>query len=154
MSGPAAVKAHERKGTGLEFLQRIVSGEIAGVPIGITLGFRMAEVDHGRVVFLGRPDERSYNIIGTVHGGWAAAILDSAMALAIMSTLDARSAHTAVDIQIKYLRPITLETGEVRAEGRVLHGGRRMALSQAELTDGAGKLLAHGTSTCLILPKA
>lgn len=140
-------------GTGLEYLRRILAGEIAGVPIGDTLGFRLAEVDRGRVVLVGSPDARSYNLIGSVHGGWAAAILDTALALSVLSTLDESQGFTTVDIRINYLRPLTTETGEVRAEGRVLQGGRRLAYGDARLVDAAGKLLCHGTGSCLIVPR-
>ncbi|MDQ3027871.1 MAG: PaaI family thioesterase [Pseudomonadota bacterium] len=150
MSSPAA----ERTTTGLEYLQRILRGEIPSVPIGDTLGFRITEVEKGRVVLLGNPDRRSYNLIGTVHGGWAAAILDSALALSALSTLEADQGFTTVDIRINYLRPLSIETGEVRAEGRVLQGGRRLAYCEAKLTDAAGKLICHGTGSCLILPKS
>ena len=143
----------ERSGTGLEYLQRIARGEIPGVPIGDTLGFRLVEVEKGRVALLGNPDQRSYNLIGSVHGGWAATILDSALALSTLSTLEADQAFTTVDIRINYLRPLTVETGEVRAEGRVIQGGRRLAYCEAKLTDRAGKVICHGTGSCLILPK-
>ena len=145
--------ALERAGTGLEYLQRIVAGEAPGVPIGETLGFRLVEVDRGRVVLAGQADERSYNLIGSVHGGWAAAILDTALALSVLSTLDGDQGFTTVDIRINYLRPITTGTGEVRAEGRVLQGGRRLAYGDARLVDAAGKLLCHGTGSCLIVPR-
>ena len=148
-----SVGALERAGTGLEFLQRIVRGEAAGVPIGDTLGFRLVEAEPGRVALEGNPDARSYNLIGTVHGGWTAAILDTAMALATLATLDAEQGFTTVDIRINYLRPLTVETGTVRAEGRVLQAGRRLAYAEAKLTDAGGKLLCHGTGSCLILPK-
>lgn len=140
-------------GTGLDYLQRIVAGEIPGVPIGETLGFRLAQVERGRVVLVGRPDARSYNLIGSVHGGWAAAILDTALALSTLSTLEEDQGFTTVDIRVNYLRPLTTETGEVRAEGRVLQGGRRLAYGDARLVDAAGKLLCHGTGSCLILPR-
>ncbi|HUP96478.1 MAG TPA: PaaI family thioesterase [Usitatibacter sp.] len=143
----------ERTTNGLEYLRRIARGEIAGIPIGDTLGFRLVEVEKGRVVMLGNPDQRSYNLIGTVHGGWAAAILDSALALSTLSTLEAEQAFTTVDIRINYLRPLTVETGEVRAEGRVIQGGRRLAYCEAKLTDRAGKIICHGTGSCLILQK-
>jgi uncharacterized protein (TIGR00369 family) len=145
--------AAERTTSGLEFLRRIVSGEVPGVPIGDTLGFRLVEVEKGRVVLLGNPDERSYNLIGTVHGGWAAAILDSALALSTLSTLEPDQGFTTVDIRINYLRPLTVETGEVRAVGTVIQGGRRLAYCEAKLTDRAGKVICHGTGSCLILPK-
>jgi uncharacterized protein (TIGR00369 family) len=140
--------------TGLEFLERILRGEIRNVPIGDTLGFRVGEVERGRVVLTGTPDRNAYNLIGTVHGGWAASILDTALALSVLSTLDAEQSFTTVDIRINYLRPLTVETGAVRAEGRVLQAGRRLAYSEAHLTDAAGKLICHATGSCLILPRA
>jgi uncharacterized protein (TIGR00369 family) len=145
--------ALERQGSGLEYLQRIIAGDTGGVPIGETLGFRLVEAERGRVALLGTPDERSYNLIGSVHGGWAAAILDSALALATLSSLDASQGFTTVDIRINYLRPLTRETGEVRAEGLVLQAGRRLAYAEARLTDATGKLVCHGTGSCLILPR-
>jgi uncharacterized protein (TIGR00369 family) len=145
--------AKERTGTGLDYLQRMISGDVPGVPIGDTLGFRVAEVENGRIVLRGKPDKRSYNIVGTVHGGWAASILDSAMALSALSTLDEKTAFTTLDIRINYLRPITAEMGELRAEGRVIQGGRKVAYCEAKLVDSAGKLLAHGTGSCLILER-
>jgi len=148
-----SVAALERTGPGLELLQRIVRGEIAGVPIGETLGFRLVEAERGRVVLAGQPDERSYNLIGTVHGGWAASILDTALALSVLSTLGAEQGFTTVDIRINYLRPLTRETGPVRAEGRVLQAGRRLAYSEAHLADAAGKLICHGTGSCMILAR-
>jgi uncharacterized protein (TIGR00369 family) len=147
------VASSDRVGTGLEYLQKIVSGEYATLPIGEHLGFRIASVEKGRVVLVGNPDRRSYNLLNSVHGGWTAAILDTAMALSNLSTLAADQGFTTLDIRINYLRPITVETGEVRAEGSVIQGGRRVAYCEARLVDAAGKLLAHGTGSCLILPR-
>lgn len=152
MSAPPRPVA-ERTGSGLDYLRRIVAGEIPSVPIGDTLGFRVAAVESGRVVLKGNPDRRSYNLLGSVHGGWTASILDTAMALSTLSSLDATLGFTTLDIKITYVRPVTVESGEVTAEGRVIHGGRRVALCEATLTDAGGKLLAHGTGTCLILPR-
>ena len=146
------VSALEREGTGLEYLQKIVAGEYGNVPIGDHVGFRMAEVSKGRIVFTGEPGENVLNLIGTVHGGYAASILDSALALSILSALDADSAFTTLEIKINYVRPITVGM-RVRAEGNVVHAGRRVATSEARLADGDGRLLAHGTTTCLILPR-
>ena len=143
-----------RTGTGLDFLQRLARGEEGNVPIGDTLGFRVAEAQPGRVVLTGQPDRRSYNLIGTVHGGWAASILDTALALSALTTLDADQTFTTVDIRINYLRPSTVETGVLKAEGRVLQAGRRLAYCEADLVDAGGKLLCHGTGSCLIFPKA
>ena len=149
-----SLAALERSGTGLELLQRIVRGEVAGVPIGDTLGFRLVEAERGRVALVGDPDPRSYNLIGSVHGGWTAAILDTAMALATLATLDADQVFTTVDIRINYLRPLTVDTGTVRAEGVVLQAGRRLAYAEAKLVDAQGKLISHGTGSCLILPRS
>ena len=141
----------ERKGTGLEFLRALAAGETPAVPIGETLGFRIVAAEHGVVHIVGRANQRSFNLIGTVHGGWTATVLDTAMALAALSGLDAKHDFTTLDIKINYLRPITLDTGEVKAEGRVINAGRRVALCEGTLKDSQGKLLAHGTSTCLVV---
>jgi uncharacterized protein (TIGR00369 family) len=154
MAAKGAVKLPpERTGTGLEFLKRIIAGEIPNVPMGDHLGFRLVEVEPGYIAIVGTPDQRSYNILGSVHGGWTASILDTAMALSALSTLDDKNGHTTLDIRINYLRPITLENGELRAEGRVIQGGRRVAYCEAKLVDGNGKFLAHGTGSCLIFPR-
>jgi len=142
-----------RAGAGIDFLRKIISGEYGMVPIGDHLGFRLVEAEKGRAVLLGKPDERSYNLLENVHGGWTAAILDTAMALATLATLDEKHGFTTLDIRINYLRPITIATGEVRAEGTVIQGGRRIAYCEARLEDSAGKLLAHGTGSCLIIPR-
>lgn len=147
------VPATDFEGSGLDYLRRIVAGELANVPIGDTLGFRAVEVEHGRIVIAGTPDARSYNLIGTVHGGWAAAALDSAMALATLSALDEHHLFTTLDIKVNYVRGMTERTGEVRAEGRVVNAGRRVVLSEGRLTDAGGKLLATAQSTCLVIPR-
>jgi uncharacterized protein (TIGR00369 family) len=147
-----STSALDRAAGGLEYLRDLVAGKVGNVPIGESLGFRVTEVASGEIVLAGTPDARFYNLIGTIHGGWAASILDTAMALAILSTLDAGHDFTTLDIKVNYVRPIAAGT-PVRAEGRVLHGGRRVALSEAKLVDAAGKLLAHGTSTCLVIPR-
>lgn len=144
--------ALDREESGLEFLKRVVGGEVANVPIGETLGFRAVEVEPGRIVFAGKPDAQSLNLIGTIHGGWSAAILDTAMALAALTTLDARHDFTTLDLKLNYLRPIAPGI-EVRAEGEVVHAGRRVALCEGRIVDAAGKLLVHGTSSCLIVPR-
>lgn len=145
--------ALERTVPGLEFLRRLAAGEAANVPIGETLGFRLTEAEAGRVVLRGQPQRNAYNLIGTVHGGWAASILDTALALSVLTTLDADQTFTTVDIRINYLRPLTVETGPVRAEGRILQSGRRLAYSEADLTDAAGKLICHATGSCLVFSK-
>jgi len=144
------VASADRTGSGLEFLQKIAAGEYANVPIGDHLGFRVSSVEKGRVTLVGRPDERSYNLLRSVHGGWTAAILDTAMALSNLTLLAAEQTFTTLDIRINYLRPVTIETGEVFARGSVLQSGRRVAYCEARLEDAQGKLLAHGTGSLLI----
>ncbi|MFD1554159.1 PaaI family thioesterase [Paraburkholderia silviterrae] len=139
--------------TGLEQLQRMLaSGRIA--PIGETLGFNLAEVEEGRVVFEGVPGLHAYNPIGTVHGGYAATLLDSACGCAAHSRLAAHQAYTTLELKVAYHRPMTASTGPVRAEGRVLSIGRRAAFTEATITDAAGKLYASATSTLLVFERA
>jgi uncharacterized protein (TIGR00369 family) len=148
------VASFDRTGTGLDYLRRILAGEYAWVPIGEHLGFHLREVEKGRVVITGKPGPRSFNLLSSVHGGWTAAVLDTAMALSCLSTLSEEQSFTTLDIRINYLRPITAATGEVRAEGSVIQSGRKIAYCEARLTDPAGKLLAHGTGSLLMLPRA
>lgn len=139
--------------TGLEQIRAIASGELPAAPIAELMDFRPVTVEEGRVVFAGVPGPQHYNPIGTVHGGYAATLLDSAMGCAVHTTLPAGSAYTTADLQVKFVRPMTSETGEVRCEGVVLHAGRKQAIAEGRLVRAAdGKLLAHGTTTCLILP--
>lgn len=137
--------------SGLEFLCAIRDGRLPGPPIARLLAFSMAEVEHGRVVFEGRPNADHYNPIGSVHGGYAATLLDSCMACAVQSTLPQGNGYTTLEIKVNMVRAITAATGVVRAEGIVLSAGRRIGTAEGRLVDGAGKLLAHGTTTCLIM---
>jgi uncharacterized protein (TIGR00369 family) len=152
-AGRRLVPSFERTGDGLDYLRRILAGEYAWVPIGEHLGFHLREVERGKVVIAGRPDPRSFNLLSSVHGGWTAAILDTAMALSCLSTLGEDQSFTTLDIRINYLRPITADTGEVLATGGLLQAGRRVAYCEARLADAQGKLLAHGTGSCLIVPR-
>jgi uncharacterized protein (TIGR00369 family) len=147
------VASSERPGTGLDYLQRIISGEYAPLPIGEHLGFRIAAAEPGKVTIKGRPDERSYNLLKGVHGGWTAAVLDTAMALSNLTLLGTEQTFTTIDLRINYLRPITVETGEVTAIGGVLQSGRKIAYVEAKLLDANGKLLAHGTGSLLIMER-
>ncbi|MEM7566565.1 MAG: PaaI family thioesterase [Pseudomonadota bacterium] len=136
--------------SGLDWLRGMVDGRYPGPPIADLLGFSAAEVEEGRVVFAGTAGLEVYNPIGSVHGGWAATLLDSCMACAVHSKLPPGRAYTTVEIKISYARPIFAESGEMRAEGTLLTFGRRTATAQGKLTDASGKLYAHGTTTCLI----
>ena len=138
--------------TGLQLLRAMADGDVPPAPIALLMDFRPAELEEGRVVFTGTPGERHYNPIGSVHGGYAATLLDSAMGCAVHTTLPAGVGYTTLDLQVRYIRPMTAQTGEVRAEGTVVHAGRRQAVAEGRLVSAVdGKLLAHGTTTCLIV---
>lgn len=139
--------------SGLEFLQAIVGGKLPNPPICKVLNFHLAEVGEGRVAFEGTPDGSFYNPIGTVHGGFAMTLLDSALSCAILSTLAKGEKLTTLEIKVNLTRPVLNDTGLLRAEGRVIHRGRTVATSEGELKDKAGKLYAHATTTCMIFPK-
>lgn len=120
-------------------------------PIGRTMDFALVEVEEGRAVFEGNPDARVYNPIGSVHGGYAATLLDSACGVAVHSRLAAGQSFTTLELKVSYLRGMTSETGVVRAEGVVISMGRRVAFAEAKLTDASGRLLATATSTLLVI---
>jgi uncharacterized protein (TIGR00369 family) len=149
---PQVSAAAAGRASGLEFLEELVAGRIPPPPITVTLGFALAEVAFGRAVFAMEPGEEHYNPIGSVHGGVYATLLDSAAGCAVHSTLPEGMAYTSLDLTVKFLRPITVKTGTIRAVGTVLNSGRRTALAQAELLDGDDRLLAHATSSCLLFP--
>jgi uncharacterized protein (TIGR00369 family) len=138
--------------SGLEFMQGIVEGRYPPPPIAELMGFGPSEIEEGRVVFTGTPGHRHYNPLGSVHGGYAATLLDSCVGCAVHTTLPAGVGYTTLELKVSYLRPITLETGPVRAEGRVIGSGRRAAFAEGRLTDASGRILAHATTTCLIFP--
>ncbi|SNT58901.1 PaaI family thioesterase [Actinacidiphila glaucinigra] len=138
--------------SGLEFLRDVLAGRLPAPPIASTLGFTLEEVEEGRAVFAMEPGEEHYNPIGSVHGGVYATLLDSAAGCAVQSVLPEGMGYTSLDLNLKFLRPITVETGKVRAVGTVLNQGRRTALAQAELFDATDRLLAHATSSCMIFP--
>jgi uncharacterized protein (TIGR00369 family) len=139
---------------GLVLLRKLIAGEYPAPPIAGTLSFTLTEVEPGRAVFRGLPSERHLNPLGGVHGGWTATIMDSALACAVHTTLEAGEAYTTAEFKVNFLRPISPRTGEVVCEGRVVHRGRTLAVSEATLKDQAGKLLAFGTETCSIFPAA
>jgi len=137
--------------SGLEFLQRVVAGELPRPPIAALMNFELVELSEGRAVFAVEPKEYHYNPIGVVHGGLAATLLDSAMGCAIHSTLPAGAGYTTLEIKVNFVRPMTAETGRVRAEAKLIHLGGRTATAEGRVIDEAGKLYAHATTTCLIL---
>jgi uncharacterized protein (TIGR00369 family) len=123
-------------------------------PISEALDFALVAVDEGRAVFEGTPDARAYNPLGTVHGGYAATLLDSACGCAVHSRLAATQGYTTLELKVAYHRPITTESGRLRAEGTVLSFGRRAAFADARLTDVTGRLYASATSTLLVFDRA
>ena len=140
-----------RARTGFEFLSDIRDGVLPQVPIGSRLDFRLTEVREGEVVFEGTPTRAIYNPLGTVHGGWYGTLLDSCMSCAVQSMLPPGIGYTTVEYSVNLVRPITVDTGTVRAEGKIVHLGRRMATAEGRLVARDGKLLAHGTTTCMIM---
>lgn len=137
---------------GLEFVQGLASGALPLNTIAQTLGYDVVEAESGRVVITLVPTGAHLNPAGTVHGGLTATLLDSCMGLAIQSTLERGVSQTTLEFKISLVRPITTETGEIRAEGKVLSCGRRVGTAEGRVVDGKGRLLAHGTTTCLIFP--
>ncbi len=139
--------------SGLEFLDAIRRGELPAPPIASLLGFSLVELDEGRVVFVCAPDESTYNPIGVIHGGLVCTLADTVTGCAVHSTLDARHAYTSIDINVSYLRPVTTDSGTLRATGTVTKSGRRVAFASAEIVDGRGTLVATATSTCLVMAR-
>jgi uncharacterized protein (TIGR00369 family) len=140
----------QRAMSGLAFVQGLAAGTLPLNTIARTLGYDIAEAASGRVVVTAVPTGALLNPAGTVHGGFAATLLDSAMGLAIQSTLEQGVSQTTLEFKISLVRPITPETGPIQAEGVVLSRGRRVGTAEGRLTDRDGRLLAHGTTTCLI----
>ena len=137
--------------SGMEMFQAMFDGRLPSPPIGHTLDFLPVHIEPGFAVFQGKPGLAHYNPLGTVHGGVIATLLDSAAGCAVHSLLPAGAGYTTVDLHTTFLRPVTAATGRITAEGTVLSRGSRTALAEARLCDGQGRLLAHATSTCLIL---
>ncbi|HEY7256590.1 MAG TPA: PaaI family thioesterase [Solirubrobacterales bacterium] len=141
--------------TGLEYMTAVVESRVPPPPIAVVMRLRPLEIEEGRVVFQGEPGEEHYNPIGVVHGGYAATLLDSALGCAVHTTLPAGVAYTSLGLEAKFLRPITRDTGPVLCEASIVHRGRRQATAEATLrTADGGKVLATGTSTCMILGNA
>jgi uncharacterized protein (TIGR00369 family) len=136
--------------SGLEFVQGLVEGTLPLNTIAQTLGYDVTEAANGRVVVTAEPNDTHLNPAGTVHGGLAATLLDSCMGLAVRSTLEKGVGQTTLEFKISLVRPITPETGLITAEGVVMSRGRRVGTAEGRITDGNGRLLAYGTTTCLI----
>ena len=152
--GPYGVVPVEMKKTltGIELLTGVMDGTLPAPPIQEALNFRVTKVERGSTVFAAVPRFDYYNPLGSIHGGYTAAILDSCMACAVHSTLEVGYSYATLEIKINYVRPITVDTGEVRAEGKIINLGSRIATAEGRLVDCTGRLYAHGTTTCLIFP--
>jgi uncharacterized protein (TIGR00369 family) len=138
---------------GLEFVQGLVSGALPLNSMARTLGYDVVEASPGRVVITASPGDALLNPAGTVHGGFTATLLDSCMGLAVWSTVEKGFGSTTLEFKISFVRPIMPDSGQVKAEGIVLTAGRRIGTAEGRLTDQAGRLLAHGTTTCLIFER-
>ncbi|HEX7163525.1 MAG TPA: PaaI family thioesterase [Trebonia sp.] len=137
--------------SGAEFLTAIAEGKIPPPPLMRALDFDGSSFSEGRAVFRLTPREFHYNPLGTVHGGVFAALLDSACGCAVHTMLPVGVFYTSLDLSVKFLRPVTVATGPITAEGSVVHLGRRTALAEARITDAAGKVYVTATSSCLLL---
>ena len=137
---------------GLGFLRAIADGSLPQPPISELLGFRLISAEQGHAVFEGTPEYRHYNPIGVVHGGFAATLLDSAVACSVQSTLAKGETYTTLELKLNLVRALTKDTGPVRAEGRIIHRGRTTATADGQLRDREGKLYAHASTTCMIFP--
>ncbi|MDQ6611999.1 MAG: PaaI family thioesterase [Gemmatimonadota bacterium] len=147
---PMVTAAKLRTMSGLEALQALERGEVALPPIIKLLGFRMKLVQAGKVQFSSVPDESHYNLLGSVHGGAIATLLDTVMGCAVQSVLPLGRTYTTLNIGVNYIRALSVATGEVVAEGTIVHAGRSTALAKGHIVDAAGKLIATGETTCLV----
>ena len=147
---PIVLGRSARELAGIDFLRRLIDEE-RRVPIGVTLGFTLVEVDDGLAVFEAEAGPWAYNPIGSVHGGWYAAVLDAPLGCALYSTLPAGVGYTTLELKVNIIRGVRPDTGALRAVGRVVHRGRRTAVTEARMEDRDGNLYAFATSTCLIL---
>ncbi|CAM5719245.1 Aromatic compound degradation protein PaaI OS=Streptomyces canus OX=58343 GN=AQI96_32305 PE=4 SV=1 [Streptomyces canus] len=138
--------------SGIDFLREVQAGRLPAAPISRTVDFALDEVEPGRAVFSLTPGEEHYNPIGSMHGGVFATLLDSAAGCAVQTLLPQGMAYTSLDLTVKFLRRVTVDTGPVRAIGTVVNKGRQTALAQAQLVDEADRLLAHATSSCMLFP--
>jgi uncharacterized protein (TIGR00369 family) len=151
MLGVSAIR-QPREMSGLEYLRALIAGDAPPPPIGELMSFDLVEVDEGYALFRGEPGEQHLNPIGSVHGGFAATLLDSALGCAVHTTLPAGIGYSTLELSVNLVRGITPATGSVLAEGRIVHLGRRTATAEAKLhSEDGGALLAHATTTCLIL---
>lgn len=140
--------------SGLDYLHGVLRGEVAPPPVAVAMRLRLVEVSEGRVVYAGTPGEDFGNDVGSVQGGWIAGLLDAAIGSAVHSALPAGVRYTTLELKVNYVRAVPTDGGEVTCQAHTVHVGRRIGTAEARITDAAGKLYAHATTTCLILPAA
>jgi uncharacterized protein (TIGR00369 family) len=138
--------------TGLEMMQAMLRGEVPYPHIADTMDFCLVEACQGEAIFQGTPQLKHYNPLGSVHGGWYATIMDSALGCAVHTTLALGYGYTTAELSVNIVRAASTKTGPLRAIGKVLHSGRQLATAEARIVDVNGKLYAHGTTTCLVFP--
>jgi len=140
--------------SGLDYLRAVRDGDLPKPPVAVAMRLELREVDDGRVVYAGTPGEDFGNDVGSVQGGWVAGLLDAAIGSAVHSTLPAGVRYTTLELKVNYVRAVVPGSGPLRCEATALHRGRRVGTAEAKITDGDGRLYAHATTTCLILPAA
>ena len=140
--------------SGLELMQAMLRGELPSAPIARTLDFQLIEVGDGRAVFQGTPGPAHLNPMGTVHGGWYATLLDSALGCAVHTKMPAGRAYTTAELSVNIVRGASIKSGPLRAIGTVIHTGRQLATAEARIVGPDGKVYAHGTTTCLVFETA
>ena len=148
---PPEIAAARRTMSGLEYMRKVMSGEVESGPMVRLLNIRITEVDPGRVVVTGVPAEEFENGLRIAHGGFAATLLDTALGCAINTLMPAGRRFTTLELKVNLTRPLTAEAGTLRCEAKVVHVGGRTATSEGRITDRNGKLYAHGTTTCIVV---
>src|SRR5574343_411121 len=152
-AGAGLAQPHELMGkTGLQQMQALLDGHAPYPHIADTMDFNLVEVGEGRAVFQGTPQLKHYNPLGTVHGGWYATLLDSALGCAVHTTMPVGMAYTTAELGVNIVRAASAKTGPLRAIGQVIHSGRQFATAEARSVGPDGKLYAHATTTCLVFP--
>jgi uncharacterized protein (TIGR00369 family) len=150
-AGPGVARPEQLAGlTGLQMMQAMLNGEIPYAAIAKTLSFQLVEVAPGRAVFQGTPKPEHLNPLGTIHGGWFATLLDSALGCAVHTMMPPGRGYTTAELGLNLVKAITPKVPKVRAEGRVIHCGRQLATAEARIVGADGTLYAHGTTTCLV----
>jgi len=149
-SDPELTAGASTRMAGLDLIRGMRDGTVPAAPIASLVGLSIAEVEEGRIVMRLTPAEYHYNPVGSMHGGILATLLDSVMGCAVHSTLPRGRAYTSLEIKVNYVRAVTSESGELSAEGKIVHGGRRSAVAEGKVVDASGRLCATASTTCLV----